>query len=44
MKDRDDESKGMKHRKEAAAGRAYNRSEKHKKAESKGMKKAMRGK
>jgi len=31
-------------RKEAAAGRKYNKSEKHKKAESRGMKRAMRGK
>ena len=41
-KDREDESRGMRHRKEAAAGRAYNRSKKHREAESRGMKKAMR--
>lgn len=38
-KDREDESKGMKHRKEAEAGRKYNRSKKHKMCESEGMKK-----
>ena len=32
------EKKGMKKRKMAAAGRAYNRSEKHRAAESSGMK------
>lgn len=39
--DREHESKGMKDRKEAAAGRKYNRSLKHREAESRGMKRAM---
>lgn len=39
-----DEKKLLAKKKEAAAGRKYNKSEKHRKAESKGMKKAMRGK
>lgn len=38
-KDREDESRGMKKRKEVRAGRDYDRSKKHKERESKGMKK-----
>lgn len=37
-KDHEDESRGMKHRKEARAGRDYNRSKKHRERESEGMK------
>ena len=39
--DKEHESKGMKHRKEAHAGHKYNESKKHHEAEARGMKKAM---
>lgn len=39
-----EEKKLLSKKKEAAAGRKYNRSAKHKAAESRGMKRAMRGK
>ena len=38
-----EEKKLLAKKKEAAAGRSYNRSTKHRRAESRGMKKAMRG-
>lgn len=38
-----EEKKLLAKKREAKAGRAYNKSEKHRKAESRGMKKAMRG-